>query len=404
MLLTQEVEIVVGTKAIEHYESLGYLIPKHKDKKGRLMINRGTKIIVKTEHLLKSSKADVKILCDYCQKEIITRKYNGYLKTKNKNQKDTCENCTKLKVKDITLARNPVENVIKLFNDYNFRVINGIDTFENLESRFDIMCDNGHLWNTSVENFKYRKECPECNNAKKWKYADVKRFFDKNGFVLLTEEKDYINMKSNVAYICKCGNIYSKSFYDFKVTPNCPECSKRSEYNTEKVKKLFAEINYTLLSEYENIYSHLEYICDKSHYNNKLNLSNFIGGARCPTCYKENNFGKNHPKWNPDKTIEERIVKRNYNDYYIWRKSVYERDNYICQCCGNQYDHNLNAHHKDGYNWCKERRLDIDNGITLCENCHILSENSFHKIYGNGNNTEQQFNEWINKFKILYIA
>ena len=52
---------------------------------------------------------------------------------------------------------------------------------------------------------------------------------------------------------------------------------------------------------------------------------------------------------------------------------------------------NLEAHHKDGYGWCVERRIDVTNGVTLCEECHI----NFHKIYGYRDSTEEQYEEWI---------
>lgn len=48
---------------------------------------------------------------------------------------------------------------------------------------------------------------------------------------------------------------------------------------------------------------------------------------------------------------------------------------------------NLVAHHLNGYNWDVENRFNLDNGITLCEDCHI----EFHRIYGFGNNTKKQF-------------
>ena len=50
----------------------------------------------------------------------------------------------------------------------------------------------------------------------------------------------------------------------------------------------------------------------------------------------------------------------------------------------------MNSHHLDGYDWCKERRIDINNGVCLCENCH----KEFHKIYGYGNNTKEQYIEF----------
>jgi len=67
--------------------------------------------------------------------------------------------------------------------------------------------------------------------------------------------------------------------------------------------------------------------------------------------------------------------------YSEWRLKVYQRDNYTCQCCGDDSGGNLNAHHLDGYNWCKEKRINVNNGITLCDKCHTKDKDSFHNIY-----------------------
>lgn len=47
-------------------------------------------------------------------------------------------------------------------------------------------------------------------------------------------------------------------------------------------------------------------------------------------------------------------------------------------------------HRLDGWSWCKERRLDVSNGVTLCEGCH----KSFHAAYGNNSNTEAQYEDF----------
>lgn len=79
---------------------------------------------------------------------------------------------------------------------------------------------------------------------------------------------------------------------------------------------------------------------------------------------------------------------------------LFERDGYICQCCGNKSGKGnpikLNAHHLNGYHWCKEERYDINNGVTLCEYCHDAKYiGSFHNIYGRKNNTREQFEEFL---------
>lgn len=51
-ILETEVWITLNSKIIKHYEDLHYRIPKTKNKSGRLYIPRGTRILVKVDHLI----------------------------------------------------------------------------------------------------------------------------------------------------------------------------------------------------------------------------------------------------------------------------------------------------------------------------------------------------------------
>jgi 5-methylcytosine-specific restriction endonuclease McrA len=87
-------------------------------------------------------------------------------------------------------------------------------------------------------------------------------------------------------------------------------------------------------------------------------------------------IGENHPNYKKNKPLSS-IKLRKYAEYYNWRKSVFDRDNYTCRCCG-QHGGNLNAHHIKPYAIYKEERVNLNNGITLCKKCHI----KFHSLYG----------------------
>jgi len=101
--------------------------------------------------------------------------------------------------------------------------------------------------------------------------------------------------------------------------------------------------------------------------------------------------GSNHPKWNPNKTDEDRKKKPKEFKIAIWRNKVYKRDLYSCQKCGDNKGHNLNSHHI--YSWDKHPNLrhTVSNGITLCKECH----KKFHKKYGYGNNTLIQMTKFL---------
>lgn len=51
-----------------------------------------------------------------------------------------------------------------------------------------------------------------------------------------------------------------------------------------------------------------------------------------------------------------------------WAKEVLKRDSYQCQHCGIR--EKLQAHHVLPYAKYPDKRLDLDNGITLCATCH----------------------------------
>ena len=51
-----------------------------------------------------------------------------------------------------------------------------------------------------------------------------------------------------------------------------------------------------------------------------------------------------------------------------WHEEVFKRDNYTCQECGSKKQ--LHAHHIIPVRCCPWLAVDIDNGITLCKDCH----------------------------------
>ncbi len=71
-----------------------------------------------------------------------------------------------------------------------------------------------------------------------------------------------------------------------------------------------------------------------------------------------------------------RAYKTGYGStkYKIWRKSIFERDGYTCQICKN-VGGCLNAHHIKSFAHYPKLRFDLNNGVTLCEECHKLTHN-----------------------------
>lgn len=78
--------------------------------------------------------------------------------------------------------------------------------------------------------------------------------------------------------------------------------------------------------------------------------------------------GKNHWNWQGGKaTIARRI--RVSAEYKEWRAAVFKRDDHTCQICGKRGG-KLEADHIKPFAIFPELRFDVDNGRTLCEDCH----------------------------------
>lgn len=91
-------------------------------------------------------------------------------------------------------------------------------------------------------------------------------------------------------------------------------------------------------------------------------------------------IGENHPNWKGGISSERQRFNAS-KEAKEWREEVFKRDNYTCQKC-KQKGGTLNAHHKKQFALFPELRLEIDNGITLCESCH----RNEHRLIGKKKN------------------
>lgn len=78
--------------------------------------------------------------------------------------------------------------------------------------------------------------------------------------------------------------------------------------------------------------------------------------------------GENNPSWKGGVSTENHRVRQS-KPFKDWRKSVFERDNYTCQDCGVRGGY-LEPHHIKQFAVFPELRFDINNGKTLCIDCH----------------------------------
>lgn len=95
--MTKNLEVGLSPKNVRYYEEKGYIIPRKKDKRGRINFTKGTKIQVKIEDLMPTSKIKVLTKCEECGREkfvfydtLAYRKNSQYLVT----GKTLCVKCS----------------------------------------------------------------------------------------------------------------------------------------------------------------------------------------------------------------------------------------------------------------------------------------------------------------------
>ena len=205
---------------------------------------------------------------------------------------------------------------------------------------------------------------------------------------------EYIDGYTQINAVCtECG---SKIKTSMRIIFGCRACATKR--NTEKqripfetVQCEFDKLGMVLLdTQYHRASQPLAFICPRhahlgTQYVTYADLK--IYGC-CSTCRMEHRREKYG--YAPDE--RDSIT----GELKEWRVAVFARDKYTCQCCGDKRGGNLEAHHILNFKTHEHLRLDIDNGITLCEDCHNPRiKGSFHHTYGVRNNTREQLEEYI---------
>jgi len=113
--------------------------------------------------------------------------------------------------------------------------------------------------------------------------------------------------------------------------------------------------------------------CGKEFYRTKSNTKKFMYCSK--KCCDTGLRGEKRPNWIKDRSTLEVQTYRKSTEYKEWRSRIFVRDNFTCQTCL-KVGGRLNAHHIVPYIKDPNLRICMDNGITLCKECHKLA----HKI------------------------
>lgn len=215
---------------------------------------------------------------------------------------------------------------------------------------------------------------------------------------------EYVNTITKTLFKCKIDGCewLAKPLRVYRKDTGCPQCKINNarqrymwtnEYFLEKLSEVRDDVE--ILEEYKGSQVNIKCKCKKCQRIWYVAPCRLLKNVKCFYCYRaEDRSGENSYAWNPNLTEEDRIERRKLPLYQRFTKEVMERDNYTCQLTGDRKSHH-NVHHLNGWDNFADERFDKHNAITLTENIH----KEFHKQYGYGDNTKEQFYEFVD---ILY--
>lgn len=173
---------------------------------------------------------------------------------------------------------------------------------------------------------------------------------------------------------CVCGNIKNVEAHKLK-SGNTKSCGCRKYKYL--IDKQFGRL--TVVSEVLDAFGKKAWkcLCTCGNYTTVTSSKLTSGAVKSCGCLKKDMMtGDKNSSWKGGITPENLKIRAS-PEYKFWRSSVFKRDDYSCVVCTS--NKNIRAHHLESFGLYPDLRLLIENGVTLCEKCHI----NFHSLYGN---------------------
>lgn len=278
------------------------------------------------------------------------------------SERNKCPICGVRNIKRRGRKPRPIKEVLSIFEQENYTIVNGIDEYESGKSKFTLRCSEGHEFKASFHHFYIRNQrCPYCAGVKKVGIEYCKKEFLKKEYIIIQDE--YINSGIPIKYVCS---------------------------------------------------KHI----DKIQY---MSWDNFKQGKNCKYCTIESMSGENHSNWQGGISELNNHLRYLLND---WRLESLKKYDFRC-ILTNINDSNLEVHHLKSFNtivkdvlhnlnlpirnqvcnYSEEEINSIDKefllqhkkllGVPLREDLHML----FHQQYGYGDNTPKQFENFKTRLK-----
>lgn len=201
-------------------------------------------------------------------------------------------------------AKLSYETVYKYFKDEGCELLE--KEYINLKTKMRYRCECGEESSIRFYDFKSGHRCAKCYGNEKHKFEDVYNKFKEKGCELL--ETAYINAHTKMKYRCSCNNESSIKFNDFQNGNRCMKCSGKEKLTYEDVYNYFIDQGCKLLdTEYINNKTEMKYICECGN-ESVISFARFQQNGRCKECGIKKRACENHPHYNTDRTRPRRVI------------------------------------------------------------------------------------------------
>lgn len=110
----------------------------------------------------------------------------------------------------------------------------------------------------------------------------------------------------------------------------------------------------------------------ESKHKTSLSMKGKIRSVETRKKMSESKKGEKSYNWKGGTETINKVIRKSL-EYRLWRTAVFERDDYTCIFCGIKGGE-LNADHIKPFALFPELRFAIDNGRTLCVDCHRATD------------------------------
>lgn len=290
----------------------------------------------------------------------------------------------------------------------------------------------------SKSNHEGRYFCQKCtykSPSTRMSFEEVKKTFNNKGYILLSKEDEYKNSNQKLKYICpnhKDKGVLTTTVSLIKTGSGCKYCGRESQakkntkHSIEEAKEVFSKHDYVLLENtFKSVTTKMKCKCKKHkdiiQYKTLVSMFADKGCYYCDLEKRSERFsGEGSLTWRGGITPLRKYLRSHSSD---WAKRSLEQYNSRCYITGST--ENLVVHHVHSFENILDEVITKNNinlkelineytkeelkkitflfkkennkclGVPLTEDMHKL----FHREYGYGNNTKEQFKSFVNSCK-----